>query len=211
VEDVRNAITWVSNQPEVDPQRIGLWGTSFGGGIVVYSATYDKRVKAVVAQVPWTISPEFRRAADPEGWNRREMFALRDRVERYKTGEVTYLKAVAPGNEPSVMPGQENYEAFMALTESCPNWRNQVTTEILEKNLEFDPVKYVHWIAPSALLLIPGVQDTLIPIQAVRDTFERAREPKALAELPIKHFEIYTEPWFSKAAGGAIDWFSKYL
>jgi dienelactone hydrolase len=44
VEDVRNAITWLSSQPEVDPQRIGIWGTSYGGGIVV---TFDRRIRAV--------------------------------------------------------------------------------------------------------------------------------------------------------------------
>jgi hypothetical protein len=30
-----------SVRPEVDPQRIGLWGTSYGGAIVVYTATFD--------------------------------------------------------------------------------------------------------------------------------------------------------------------------
>ena len=86
VEDVRNAITWVSDQPEVDPQRIGVWGTSYGGGIVVYTATFDRRIKAVVAQVPATVSAEFRRALDPKGWDVRDAFFLRDRTERYRTG-----------------------------------------------------------------------------------------------------------------------------
>ena len=36
----------------VDPDRIGLWGTSFGGGHVVYVAALDKRVKCIVSQVP---------------------------------------------------------------------------------------------------------------------------------------------------------------
>jgi fermentation-respiration switch protein FrsA (DUF1100 family) len=211
VEDVRNAVTWLSDQPEVAPQRIGLWGTSFGGGIVVYTATFDPRVKAVVAQVPWTMSPEFRRAMDPEAWDQRGEFVLQDRIQRYKTGAVTYLKVVAPEGEPCIMPGQENYDAFMALKESSPNWRNQVSAEILEKGREYDPVRLVHWIAPRALLLIPGEKDSLIPIEAVRDTYERAREPKALMVLPIKHFEIYFEPWLSKAAGAAIDWFEQHL
>ena len=66
VEDVRNAITWVSDQPEVDPQRIGVWGTSYGGGIVVYTATFDRRIQAVVAQVPATVSADFWRALAPK-------------------------------------------------------------------------------------------------------------------------------------------------
>jgi hypothetical protein len=211
VEDVRNAITWVSGQPEVDPQRIGLWGTSYGGGIVVYVATFDKRVKAVVAQVPSTTSPEFRRAMDPDRWDYVGEFLLRDRIERYKTGVVKYMKVVAPEGEPCALPGQKTYEGYMPLTESSPNWRNQVTIESLEKTREFDPVRLVHWVAPAALLLIPAEKDHLIPVEAVKDTYDRAREPKALLVLPIEHFEIYEEPWFSKAASTAIDWFEKYL
>src|SRR6516164_2039722 len=31
IDDIRNAISFFETLPEVDPDRIGLWGTSFGG------------------------------------------------------------------------------------------------------------------------------------------------------------------------------------
>jgi hypothetical protein len=49
---MRNAITWLSEQPGIDPQRIALWGTSFAGGHVLRVASHDPRVAAAVAQVP---------------------------------------------------------------------------------------------------------------------------------------------------------------
>ena len=51
IDDIRNAITYLQQQPEVDPERVGLWGTSFGGGHAPYTAGIDPRVKAVVGQV----------------------------------------------------------------------------------------------------------------------------------------------------------------
>ena len=51
-EDIINCINFLSGEPGVDPDRIGLWGTSFGGGHVVYVAALDKRVKCIVSQVP---------------------------------------------------------------------------------------------------------------------------------------------------------------
>jgi dienelactone hydrolase/ketosteroid isomerase-like protein len=51
IEDIRAAISWLELEPGVDSQRIGLWGTSFGGGNVVAVAALDKRVKAVCSQV----------------------------------------------------------------------------------------------------------------------------------------------------------------
>src|SRR5271155_1225149 len=51
IDDIRNALTWLEAQPEVDAERIGLWGTSFGGAHAPYVAAVDTRVKAAVGQV----------------------------------------------------------------------------------------------------------------------------------------------------------------
>ena len=52
VRDYRNAITYLHTVPEVDPDRIGIWGSSYSGGHVLVVAAIDRRVKAVVSQVP---------------------------------------------------------------------------------------------------------------------------------------------------------------
>ena len=209
VEDYRNAITWISDQPEVDPERMGIWGTSFSGGLVLYVGAYDKRVKAVVAQVPFAPSPEQRRAWDPDSYDNLGRLLLRDRISRYKTGEVKYMKVVSSEGEPCCLPGKENYDEFMGM--KVPNWRNQITLESLEKMREFDPANMIHWISPAALLLIPAEKDDLFSLDEVQAICEKAREPKAITVLPIRHFEIYSEPWLSKAASAAINWFLKYL
>ena len=51
-EDIRAAISFVAGEPNVDKERIGLWGSSYGGGLVTWMAGNDPRVKCVVAQVP---------------------------------------------------------------------------------------------------------------------------------------------------------------
>lgn len=51
-EDIVSCIDFISGEPNVDTARIGLWGTSFGGGHVVYVAAHDHRIKCIVAQVP---------------------------------------------------------------------------------------------------------------------------------------------------------------
>ncbi len=211
IEDYRNAITWVSDQPEVDPQRIGIWGTSFSGGYVLYLGSFDRRVKAVVAQVPNVASPESRHARSPEKWESDSQAMIKDRIERYKTGAMDYIKVVAPQGESCIIPGKPDYDYFMESQAAAPNWRNQLTRESLEKMREFDPVGSIGLMAPTALLLIPGERDELISFDAVKKVYERAGEPKALHALPITHFEIYHEPWLSKAAEAAIEWFRRYL
>ena len=52
VRDYRDAITYAQGLPDADPDRIGVWGSSYSGGHVIVVGAIDRRVKCVVAQVP---------------------------------------------------------------------------------------------------------------------------------------------------------------
>jgi len=49
--DWLNATHWVAGEPQCDMSRLGLWGSSFSGGLVVWAAERDPRVKALHSQV----------------------------------------------------------------------------------------------------------------------------------------------------------------
>ena len=55
IADWRRAISFLESRPDVDPGRIGIWGTSYAGGHALVLGATDRRVRAVVSQVP-TIS-----------------------------------------------------------------------------------------------------------------------------------------------------------
>ena len=57
--DVVRAVQWISRQPGVDPNRIGLMGFSQGGQVALLAAGLTPKVKAVVAFFP---------VADLERW-----------------------------------------------------------------------------------------------------------------------------------------------
>jgi len=212
IEDYRNAITWVSDQPEVDPDRIGIWGTSYSGAHVLWVSAYDKRVKAVVSQVHGGVSAWdiVLNRLGPEALNLYLEGWKPDRIQRQRTGAVNYMPVVAPEGEPAALPGQEAYSFFMA--HKVPSWRNDVTIESLEKFLEYDLTMPLQRISPTPLLMVLAEYDSIIPIDMAKQSFERAAEPKAITILPCAHFDVYsTEPWFSKAAGSAVDWFRRHL
>lgn len=49
--DISDAITYAQSLPKVDPERIGIWGSSYSGGHVLFVGAVDRRVKAVLSQV----------------------------------------------------------------------------------------------------------------------------------------------------------------
>ena len=52
VHDMRDAISFARHLAGIDPERIGLWGTSYSGGHALVVGALDRRVKCVVAQAP---------------------------------------------------------------------------------------------------------------------------------------------------------------
>jgi outer membrane protein assembly factor BamB/dienelactone hydrolase len=71
--DIMNAINWVVGEKLCDPDRIGIWGSSYSGGHVVYVAAREPRVKAFVSQVGamdsrWAVSnPLMRKSTFDQG------------------------------------------------------------------------------------------------------------------------------------------------
>jgi uncharacterized protein len=53
VEDTRSAISWLCEQPEVEPERVGLIGSSFGAAVAVYTAGIDSRPACVISSGGW--------------------------------------------------------------------------------------------------------------------------------------------------------------
>ncbi len=52
VEDIHNAIAFVAGEANVDANRIGILGTSYGGGLATWIAANDSRVRCAAVQVP---------------------------------------------------------------------------------------------------------------------------------------------------------------
>jgi len=50
--DIRCALSFLAGEPCVDVNRLGIFGTSYGGGVVTWVAANDPRVKCAVVQVP---------------------------------------------------------------------------------------------------------------------------------------------------------------
>lgn len=79
--DWLNVLHWIQAEPQFDPDRLGIWGSSYAGGHVVYAAARDPRVKVLVSQVP---ALDSRPATDAE---RQRYLAEATKMAR---GEVEY-------------------------------------------------------------------------------------------------------------------------
>jgi len=100
-KDIDAAISYVCGEPMVDQERIGIWGTSFGGGHVIYRAAHDRRIACVVAQV----------GSMPDDWTKRYPAGLK-RVYEGKSARARGDADPVPqgGGSPGVLQGTPYHE-----------------------------------------------------------------------------------------------------
>ena len=206
IDDIRNAITYLEGCPEVDVERIGLWGTSFGGGHAPYTAAIDSRVKAVVGQVGFGDGE--RLILDSRGYAERVRLrkALADdRARRVREGTGEALDAM------TILNAAQTRAFLEPFLQEFPAMKSMMSLETMEKTLEYKPIDVVDRISPRPLLLIGARDDDTCPIEGYEKLYECAREPKKLVVLPITHYEIYAGQWLEESSRLACDWFARFL
>src|SRR5208283_4345310 len=88
VEDLGNALNYLAQHPAVDPDRIGVIGSSFGGAVAVYAGGTNPRIAAVVSNGGWGHGErKFRgQHATPEAWAKFTAMLEEGRAHRARTG-----------------------------------------------------------------------------------------------------------------------------
>lgn len=212
IRDYRHAITYACTLPDVDVDRIGVWGTSYSGGHVLAVAAHDRRVKCVVSQVPAVSGPEAAlRRTRPDRVPAVLAALQADRADRFEGAPPRMIKVVTDGDGgPCALAGDESWEFFSGSRSRAPAWINDVTLRSTEMAREYEPDTSIHRISPTPLLMIVADQDHVTPTDLALAAYERALQPKKLVVLKGGHFVPYVEQ-FSESSGAAIDWFCEHL
>ena len=213
VRDYRHAISYASTLPEVDADRIGIWGSSYSGGHVLVVGAIDRRVKCAACQVPLISGHRNARRLV-----RADFVAAvggmfdEDRANRY-AGEPPAMIPVVDEDPlaPSALPTADSYTWFTETAAArAPSWRNEVTLRSVEMFWEYEPGAYIQYVSPTPLLMVVAVGDHLTVCDLAIEAYERAAEPKKLVILPDAHFDAYVKA-FDEASGVAADWFTEHL
>ena len=214
--DYRYALTWLGQRPEVDANRLGIWGSSYSGGQVLVVGAIDDRVKVVIANAPFSgISKDALPAAEAD-----ERFeAMRRGLEDESgsgpadAGDVIGPMAVVDENGgPAFLPQPESAQWFLNVGgEPDSGWQNTFTLQSMGGETVFDPGVCVPRIAPTPLLMVVASEDRLAPTDIAITTYSRAGQPKRLELLDGDHFVDYQGPAFDKASATMREFLLEYL
>ena len=208
VLDVQAAITYLGLQPEVDPERIGLYGTSYGGATATWVGAIDQRARCIVSVVG---------IGNGARWMSRvrrmdEWFDLleRSRADREKRATTGSSELVERGEV--LMNDRQSAELAAAARRGNPAAVNTLPLEYVDDTIGFNPEWIVDRISPRPILFITTDNDRLVPPEESEQLYAHAGEPKRLVVLKgYSHYEVYQEPAFSEVMAATLEWYRQYL
>ncbi len=208
IEDIRNAVTFLQNQPEVNPARLGLFGVSLGGANVSYAAGVEERVKATVSVCGIGDCGRWIRDAC-HFWEWRALLQrLKDDQERrILTGELEYVQA----NE--IVPEPESTtKLFGQILDQYPQWSREITLSSGLPMIDYRPESVVSNISPRAILWLHGDADERVSMEESQSMYATASEPKEIVILPgLGHSDILAGAGLEQSLPHIKAWYEQYL
>ena len=181
--DIRAAISFLVGETNVDQLRVGIWGSSYGGGLVTWTAGNDPRVKCVAAQVPGMA------VRTPQAIAR--AFAYHTKQSRGEVEPVPFATGKMTGK-------MERYTQMRVNP---------------AKAIGFSPVEAAAQITVPAIFIVAENEElgSNAVVERVHQHLRERGVPAAYHVIKgITHYGIYREG-FEEATRLELDWFNTYL
>ncbi|WP_405996158.1 alpha/beta hydrolase [Streptomyces sp. NBC_00986] len=220
VEDIRRAVDYLSNHPQVDQDRIGALGICAGGGYTVNAAQTEARIKAVGTVSAFDVGSA-RREGVPRG-----LFSEEFRVQRLReigeqrtkeeAGDPHRMINFVPASADEITEAtpelyREGYDYYCTPRGQHPNSPGKYVFTSLDKQMAFDAFTHVESISPRPLLMIAGSHaDTLY---SSKEAVAQAKEPKEVFVIDgATHIDLYDKPEFvPQVVSKLTDFYTKHL
>lgn len=159
ITDMRQAIDWAESRPEIDTEKVGVIGISFGGFISAIAMGIDDRIKAGVFLIAGGNSPKIGRFSRKRSM-RKDYNTTEEEYNHNQQVYRQYLKEVAERGFENVTPPNR---AFL-----------------------IDPMTFGHYLQERPVLMLNALWDEYIPREATFDLWEASGKP-AISWFPGTH------------------------
>jgi pimeloyl-ACP methyl ester carboxylesterase len=194
-EDYRSAVAFARGLDGADPERVVLWGTSYSGGHVIAVAAQDRRIAAVVAQIPAVDVPK----SAPYQWSyllKAAGHALYDIGRSLVFLSPHYVPVFGPPHQFAVLnqPGCE--AGYRQIIPQGSSWENRCAARELLLAVGNRPIRFASRVACPTLVVL-AKRDQLLSTRITAKLASLIPDCK-LVESPTEHFGVYTGQEFER-------------
>ena len=207
IDDIVTVINWAKEQPFIDKERVGLWGTSLGGGHVFGAAVKGGGVKCIVSQLAF---------ADGEK-NITHHMSSEEKKEFISTLEKLDAVKKASGREKfvsitRVLNDNESKKFFEENRTQYPDMDIKIRFLTVKEMLDYKPVQYAAQVTCPSLIVV-AEKDTVNPKEQGIELYNSVmHEDKQLYFVNnARHYDTYSGEYFDEISAVETEWFKYYL
>lgn len=209
LEDWTSAIAHAREIDGVDPDRIILWGTSFGGGHVIRTAARVPGIAAVIAQCPFTDGLASSFALPPSTLAKVSLLAARDLFAAVRRREPVMIPAYGEPGSTALMTSPDSVAGVEALIPPGDETSADITARFGADIVRYFPGRDARKIPCPAHFAVCE-DDSVAPS---RPTLRHVRKaPRGEVRMqPGGHFDIYVGDDFERNVAQQLDFLARHV
>lgn len=206
ITDIRNAISFLQNETGVDHDRIGLWGTSYGGANAITVTALDHRVKCLIAQLTF-------------GDGERTICGnlnIEEKEKLFESINKAWIRKVTKNKElylplDKVLSDEQSIVFYNQNVDQYPALKTKIPFLTLKETMSHKPELFLTCIHVP-FLIVAAENDKVNPREESCHLYDLANDPKELYIVKnASHYDIYSGPKFDEVSNHQLEWFKKYL
>lgn len=208
-QDWRSAISYARSLPGIDPDRIVLWGSSFGGGHVIDTASREDNIAAVVAQCPFTDGLASSRQLSPLTSAKLSVLAIRDLLGSKAGKQPIMVPAYGTPSDVALMTTPDSLPGILALNKPGHQAPLDIAARfVLQISRAFPGRRAKHVSCP--ILFVICTQDSVAPAGPTR-RYARQAPHSEVVLADAGHFDIYVGDDFETNIAEQIDFLTRHV
>jgi dienelactone hydrolase len=209
LQDWEAAIGYARSRPELDKDRIVTWGTSFGGGHSILTASRDHRLAAAIAQCPFTDGFASALTNSPLTTARLTTRAVRDLINSRRGQDPVYADTAGRAHSAAFMTSPDSIPGYLALVPESAPFRNQLAARSVFQIVRHRPGRKARNIACPILFCICE-NDTVAPAGPTKRY--AAQAPQGETKLYADgHFDIYVGNAFERVVTDQLGFLNRHV
>lgn len=206
--DWRAAIGHVRSRPEVDPSRVAVWGSSFGGGHAIATAA-EVPVAAAVAQCPFTDGIASTLAIPPRTAVKVVARAVRDVVGRLLRRPPVLVGLAGDPGATALMTAPDVVPGYLGLVPEGMVFRNEVAARVAFDILRYRPgARAARVDCPLHVTVCD--EDSVAPARTTLRHVRKAPRGEVLRR-PVGHFDIYRGAELERVVEAQLEFLRRHL
>jgi len=201
VSAASNALTFLAKHPQVESDRIGMIGSSFGAAIAVYVCGVDKRVAAAISSGGWGDGErKFRgQHPSPEAWKKFTDMRAEGKRHRERTGKSLMVPRY------DIVPIPEHLRKHLSQNSIL-----HFTAETAQSMYDFRADDVIGKAAGRPILLLHSSVDSVTPTEQSIEMFKRAGQPCDLHLFAETDHFMFSES-NTRVRSVIYDWLDNYF